>query len=139
MASVKLIEVDEATGKVKEIYDDIKESLDIDFVPNMYKTMARNPAYLEASWNKIRAVMSVQGKLDDLTKEIIALTVSTMNGCRYCIEVYTSAVLNHGLDDDGLTEVAAVIDVYNGLNKFNTGLDVEMDEKPWYGCGGTGG
>ncbi len=138
MASVEMIEEEAATGKAKEIYDDIKESLGIDFVPNMYKTMARNPAYLEASWNKIRAVMSVQGKLDDLTKEIIALTVSTMNGCRYCIEVYTSAVLNHGLDDDGLTEVAAVIDVYNGLNKFNTGLDVEMDEKPWYGCGGTG-
>ncbi len=138
MASVSMIYEDEATGKVKEVYQEIKESLGIDFVPNMYKTMARNPAYLEASWNKIRAVMSVQGKLDDLTKEIIALTVSTMNGCRYCIEVYTSAVLNHGLDDDGLTEVAAVIDVYNGLNKFNTGLDVEMDEKPWYGCGSTG-
>ncbi len=136
MASVKMIEVDEATGKVKEIYDDIKESLGIDFVPNMYKTMARNPAYLEASWNKIRAVMNEQLKLDDLTKAIIALTVSTMNGCAYCITVYTGAVRKYGLDDDGLTEVAAVIDLFNGLNKFNTGLDVEMDEEPWYGCGG---
>ena len=133
-----MISEDEATDKVKEIYQEIKESLGIDFVPNMYKTMARNPAYLEASWNKIRAIMSEQGKLDDLTKDIIALTVSTMNGCRYCIEVYTSAVRKYGLDDDGLTEVAAVIDVFNGLNKFNTGLDVQMDEKPWYGCGGTG-
>ena len=138
MASVEMIEEEAATGRVKEVYDEIKESLGIDFVPNMYKTMARNPAYLEASWNKIRAIMSEQGKLDDLTKDIIALTVSTMNGCRYCIEVYTSAVRKYGLDDDGLTEVAAVIDVFNGLNKFNTGLDVQMDEKPWYGCGGTG-
>ena len=136
MASVKMIEVDEATGKVKEIYDDIKESLGIDFVPNMYKTMARNPAYLEASWNKIKAIMGQTGKLDDLTKAIIALTVSTMNGCAYCINVYTDAVGKYGLDDDGITEVAAVIDVFSGLNKFNTGLDVEMDEKPWYGCGG---
>ncbi len=136
MASVKMIEVDEATGKVKEIYDDIKQSIGIDFVPNMYKVMARNPAYLEASWNKIRALMNEQLKLDDLTKAIIALTVSTMNGCSYCMEVYTGAVRKYGLDDDGLTEVAAVIDVYIGLNKFNTGLDVEMDEKPWYGCGG---
>ncbi len=137
MASVKMIEVDEATGKVKEIYDDIKESIGIDFVPNMYKVMARNPAYLEASWNKIRVLMNEQLKLDDLTKAIIALTVSTMNGCSYCIEVYTGAVRKYGLDDDGLTEVAAVIDLFNGLNKFNTGLDVEMDEQPWYGCGGS--
>ncbi len=133
MASVEMIEAENATGKVKEIYDDIKESLGIDFVPNMYKTMARNPAYLEASWNKIRAVMNEQGKLDDLTKAIIALTVSTMNACAYCITVYTGAVRKYGLDDDGLTEVAAVIDVFNGLNKFNAGLDIEMDEKPWYG------
>ena len=136
MASVEMIEEEAATGKVKEVYDDIKESLGIDFVPNMYRVMARNPAYLEASWNKIRAVMNGQCKLDDLTKAIIALTVSTMNGCNYCIEVYTGAVRKYGLDDDGLTEVAAVIDLFNGLNKFNTGLDVEMDEEPWYGCGG---
>ena len=138
MASVEMIEEETVTGKVKEIYDDIKESLDIDFVPNMYKTMARNPAYLEASWNKIRALMHEQGKLDDLTKAIIVLTVSTMNGSSYCLEVYTGAVRKYGLDDDGLTEVAAVIDLFNGLNKFNTGLDVEMDDKPWYGCGATG-
>ena len=138
MASVEMIEEEAATGKLKEIYDDIKESIGIDFVPNMYKVMARNPAYLEASWNKIRALMHEQRKLDDLTKAIIVLTVSTMNGSSYCLEVYTGAVRKYGLDDDGLTEVAAVIDLFNGLNKFNTGLDVEMDEKPWYGCGGTG-
>ncbi len=133
MASVEMIEYEAATRKVREIYDDIEESIGIGFVPNMYKVMARNPAYLEASWNKIRAIMNEQGKLDDLAKAIIALTVSTMNGCSYCIEVYTGAVLSHGLDDDGLTEVAAIIDVYNGLNKFNTGLAVEMDAEPWYG------
>ena len=138
MASVEMIEEEAATGKVKEIYDDIKESLGIDFVPNMYKTMARNPAYLEASWNKIRVLMHEQRKLDDLTKAIIVLTVSTMNGSSYCLEVYTGAVRKYGLDDDGLTEVAAVIDLFNGLNKFNTGLGVEMDEKPWYGCGASG-
>ncbi len=111
----------------------MKESLGIDFVPNMYKAMARNPAYLEASWNKIYVLVSVQSKLDDLTKAIIALTVSTMNGCSYCIQVYNGAVRKYGLDDDGITEVAAVIDLFNGLNKFNTGLDIEMDEQPWYG------
>ncbi len=133
MTAVEMVEAGAATGKVEEVYDDIKRSLGIDFVPNMYRAMARNPAYLEASWNKIHTVMGTQRNLDDLTKAIIALTVSTMNGCRYCIQVYTGAVRKYGLDDDGLTEVAAVIDVFNGLNKFNTGLDIEMDERPWYG------
>ena len=35
MASVRLIPEDEATGKVKTIYDEIKAQLGIDFVPNL--------------------------------------------------------------------------------------------------------
>ena len=83
MASIKMINEDEATGKRKEIYDDIKLSLKIDFVPNMYKVMASKPGYLEANWNKIKTVMQEPGKLDSLTKEIIAVAVSAVMGCQY--------------------------------------------------------
>jgi len=78
-----MVPEEEATGKVKEIYADIKTTLGIDFVPNLYKVMAAKPAYLEANWNKARAVMVAPGKLDRLTKEIIAVTVSAVNGCDY--------------------------------------------------------
>jgi hypothetical protein len=33
MASIKMIPEEEATGKVKDIYEEIKSSLGIDFVP----------------------------------------------------------------------------------------------------------
>jgi hypothetical protein len=39
--------------------------------------MAPNPEYLVANWNKVRAVMVKDGKLDRLTKEIIAVAHST--------------------------------------------------------------
>jgi len=83
MASIKMINEDEATGKRKEIYDDIKQALGIDFVPNMYKIMASKPGYLETNWNKIKTVMQEPGKLDSLTKEIIAVAVSAVMGCQY--------------------------------------------------------
>ncbi len=83
MASIKMIGEDEATGKTKEIYKDIRESLGIDFVPNMYKVMASKPAYLEINWKKIKAVMKESGKLNSLTKEIIAVAVSAVMGCQY--------------------------------------------------------
>ena len=83
MASIKMINEDEATGKTKEIYEDIKQALGIDFVPNMYKVMASKPGYLEANWNKIKTVMQEPGKLDSLTKEIIAVAVSAVMGCQY--------------------------------------------------------
>jgi alkylhydroperoxidase/carboxymuconolactone decarboxylase family protein YurZ len=83
MASIKMIDEDKATGKTKKVYQDIKETLGIDFVPNMYKVMATKPGYLEANWNKIKTVMGETGKLDRLTKEIIAVAVSAVMGCRY--------------------------------------------------------
>jgi alkylhydroperoxidase/carboxymuconolactone decarboxylase family protein YurZ len=83
MASAKMIPEEEATGRVKELYEEIKSALGIDFVPNMYKVMAPNPSYLEANWNKIRVVMKERGKLDPLTKEIIAVAVSSVSGCKY--------------------------------------------------------
>jgi alkylhydroperoxidase family enzyme len=83
MASIKLIPEEEATGRAAEIYREIKQSLGIDFVPNMYKAMAANPAFLEANWNKIQAIMKGSGKLDPLQKEIIAVAVSAVNGCEY--------------------------------------------------------
>lgn len=84
MASIKMISEEEAAGKTKEIYVDIKETLGIDFVPNMYKIMAHKPDYLETTWNKTKAIMhDKSGKLDNLAKEIIAVAVSATMGCEY--------------------------------------------------------
>lgn len=78
-----MIEEDEATDKVKQVYAEIKDTFEIDFVPNMYKLMAPNPAYLEANWNKVKAVMIESDNLDRMTKEIIAVAVSAVNSCDY--------------------------------------------------------
>ena len=83
MAAIKMVEEAEAVGSVKDIYSEIKDTLGVDFVPNMYKVMAPNPAYLEATWNKLKAVMVESGNLDRLTKEIVAVAVSAVNSCDY--------------------------------------------------------
>ena len=83
MASIKMISEEEASGKVKHIYEEIKFKLGIDFVPNLYKVMASKPDYLKANWNKVKTVMVEPGKLDRLTKEIIAVAVSAVQGCEY--------------------------------------------------------
>lgn len=136
VAFVKVVEESEAAGKVKEVYEDIKATLGIDFVPNMYKAMANNPDYLEITWKKIQAVMTRSGKLDSKTKNIIALTVSIMSGSDYCIGVYNEAVKHAGLDDEALMELYSIIDTYSGLNRLNIAWGVKPDKKLWYGCAG---
>ena len=83
MASIRMVSEEEAVGKVKVIYEQIKQQFGIDFVPNLYRVMATNPEYLEANWNKVKTVMFQSGKLDRLTKEIIAVAVSAVQGCKY--------------------------------------------------------
>jgi alkylhydroperoxidase/carboxymuconolactone decarboxylase family protein YurZ len=82
MALLRLVSEEEATGKVKEVYEDIKAKKGIDFIPKFWQALAHNPDHLEATWQKLNTVMK-PGKLDKLTKEIIALAVSITNGCTY--------------------------------------------------------
>ena len=72
----------EATGKVKQVYDDIMATKEIDFIPNFWQALSNNPDHLEATWLKLKTVMK-PGKLDALTKEMIALAVSITNNCTY--------------------------------------------------------
>lgn len=46
--------------------------------PILYKVMVTNPAYLAATWNKIKAVMHQAGQPDKMTRDIVAITVSMM-------------------------------------------------------------
>jgi AhpD family alkylhydroperoxidase len=101
----------------------------------MYKALAGNPDYLEMTWKKVRMVMGVDGKLGRKMKEIVALTVSIMSGCKYCTSVHNEAVKHADLDDGALLELYEVIDLYSSLNRLNIGLQTELNEKPWHGCG----
>ena len=79
MATVKLIEPENATGKVKEIFDDITKTRGGDKVNNIWKALANDPDLLEATWNRIKIVMA-PGALDSVTKELIYIAVSIVNG-----------------------------------------------------------
>jgi AhpD family alkylhydroperoxidase len=70
------------------------------------------------------------GKLDILTKEIIALAVSITNGCEYCINSHSAAVLKLGLDREALGELVAVTELYNGMNRVAEAYQVAPDVRP---------
>lgn len=111
MATVQL--VDETTDHpvVRRVFDDIKATKQIDRVPNVWRALATNPAHLELCWTRLKAIMA-PGKVDQLTKEIIALAVSVTNGCRYCINSHTAATQKLGLDAEALGEVLAVVGLF---------------------------
>jgi AhpD family alkylhydroperoxidase len=132
MSTVKLVDEHTDNPKVRAVFEDIKATKKIDRVPNIWRALATHPEHLELCWTRLKAIMS-PGKLDVLTKEIIALAVSATNGCTYCINSHTAAVQKLGLDLEGYSEVLAVVGLYNQMNKLADALQVEPDitPKPW--------
>ena len=128
-ATVRMVEEHEATPRVREIYADIRATKKIDFVPNFWKTLASYPPLLEQTWLRLKTAMT-PGKLDALTKEMIALAVSATNGCEYCVNSHTAAVKKLGLDDEGLGELMAVVATFNATNRLADGYRIQPDILP---------
>jgi AhpD family alkylhydroperoxidase len=127
--TVKLVAEDHPDPIVQRVFKDIKETKRIDFVPRIWRALATHPQHLELCWTRLKAIMQ-PGKLDLMTKEIIAVAVSVTNGCRYCINAHTAAVQKLGLDHEGLGEVLAVVGLYNQMNKLADAYQVEPDVLP---------
>ncbi len=129
MPTVKLVDENTANPKVRAIFDDIKATRKIERIPNIWRALAANPDHLELCWSQVKAIMK-PGKLDLMTKEIIAAAVSITNGCDYCINSHLAAAQKLGLDAEGMREVLAVVGLYNQFNKLVFGLQIEPDLFP---------
>jgi AhpD family alkylhydroperoxidase len=136
--TVRLVEESEARGRVAAVFDDIKRTKKLDFVPNFWRALATNTDHLELVWSRLKSIMHPEAegrtaRLDPLTREIIALAVSATNGCSYCINSHTAAVLKLGLDVEALGEVMAVVGLFNSTNALADGYQVEPDVLPRQG------
>jgi len=129
MSTVRLVEENTDNARVRAIFEDIKATKKIERVPNIWRALATNPEHLELCWTRLKAIMQ-PGKIDLLTKEIIALAVSTTNSCRYCVNSHTAAVQKLGLDNEALGEVMAVVGLFNQMNKLADGYQVDPDILP---------
>ena len=127
MPIFKPISENEAKGKVKEIYDEIKSTRQITEVPNFWKMLANDPNVLDRTWSSLKEIMK-KGALDPVTKELIYVAVSITNGCEYCIKSHSSAAKKKGATDEMLKEMFAVVGLANKNNKLVDSYQVEVDE-----------
>ena len=127
MTIFKKISESEATGKVKEIFDEIKEARQITEIPNFWKTMANSPQTLERTWRSLQQVMG-KGELDPAVKELIYVAVSITNNCEYCIKSHSLAARKKGATDGMINEMIAIVGMANETNRLVEGYQVEVDD-----------
>ena len=129
MATVKLLtdaEV-EARPMVKAVFDDIRATRKSDFVNNFWRGLANDPALLKRSWDGLKAVMTVEGALDPLVREMIYIAVSTANGCAYCVHSHTAAARARGMTQAQHAELLAVIGLAAQTNHLVTAMQIPVD------------
>src|SRR5579872_3049755 len=128
MATLGLIDYENASPEVRAVYDDIMATRKTDWINNFWKALAHDPATLRRTWRSIKEIMA-PGALDAVTKEMIYLAVSDTNQCGYCIASRTAAARKAGMTDAMLAELLAVVGMANETNRLASGYQVEIDER----------
>lgn len=126
MATVKLIEYEQAPADVKAVYEDIRKVRQTDFINNFWKALANNPDQLRRTWEGVKEVMA-PGAIDPLTKEMIYIAVSAANSCEYCLHSHTAAARAKGMTDAQYGELLAVIGMAHSTNGLVTSMQVPVD------------
>jgi AhpD family alkylhydroperoxidase len=132
MATVHLIEYDEASPEVRAVYDDIRATRQSDFINNFWKALAHSPEQLQRTWEAVKAVMA-PGALDALTKELIYIAVSAANSCEYCIHSHTASARAKGMSEVQYAELLSVIAMAHQTNGLATAMRVPVDPVFWIG------
>ena len=128
MATLGLVEYQDATPEVRAVYDDIMATRKTDWINNFWKAIANDPVTLRRTWQSIKEIMT-PGALDQLTKEMLYVAISATNQCGYCIASHTAAARKAGMSDAMFAELMAVVGMANETNRLASGYQVEIDEQ----------
>lgn len=117
----------EADPDVAAVFADIRATRSSDFVNNMWRGLAHDPALLRRTWEAVKTVMATPSALDPLTKELVYIAVSVANGCSYCVHSHTAAARAKGMTDAQHGDLLAVIGMAGQSNQLATAVQLPVD------------
>jgi AhpD family alkylhydroperoxidase len=128
MALLAPLTDDQLSPDARAVFDDIRATRKTDYVNDIWRVMAHDPAQLRRTWEAAKAVMA-PGALDPLTKELVYIAVSAANNCEYCLHTHTAAARAKGMDDAMFAELMAVIALASTTNRLAIGYQVAVDAR----------
>ena len=128
MALVPLLNDEQAPARARAVFDDIRATRGTDYVNNIWRALANDPAQLQTTWGEVRRVMA-PGALDALTKELVYIAVSAANNCSYCLHTHTASARTKGMSEAMFGELMQVVYLASQTNRIAIGLQVEVDER----------
>jgi len=102
MAFIKVIEEENAQGKLKDLYDDIIKSRGK--LSNIMRIHSLIPDSMIKHMDLYKSIMFEKSNLARVLKEMIAVVVSITNNCDYCIKHHAEAINFYWKDSDKLNK-----------------------------------
>ena len=96
-----MIEEEEATGELAELYGEIKRGLQSPVVPNFVKALATSPAALRIFWAQQRAVLE-HSTLPQSLSAMLLYAIARQNECEYCSAAHELTCRTLGIDEETL-------------------------------------
>ena len=117
----------ESNPRIKAVFADIRATRQTDFINNLWRRLAFDPPLLEATWAEVKRVMATPSSIDPLTKEMVYITASIINGCSYCVHSHTAAAKAKGMTAQQHAELLGIVALAAKTNQIVTGLQVPLD------------
>lgn len=102
LSRIRVIQPEEAEGRLKEIYDEIKTKRGQ--LAEVHKIQSLRPESIVKHMELYMEIMFSRSELSRAQREMMAVVVSTSNKCGYCATHHGSA-LNHYWKDDKKLEL----------------------------------
>ena len=100
---IEFIPVDQATGTLKALYDDLERVRGKGRVSNLFKAYGAFPALGVANFKRLSVLLG-QGTLSLKLKEAVMTALAVINHCDYCVSFHGSQMQGTGASD---AEIAA--------------------------------
>jgi len=101
MNRIKVIQPEEATGRLKEIYFDIIQKRGK--LADVHKIQSLRPESIVKHMDLYLEIMFSKSELSRSEREMMAVVVSVKNGCEYCCLHHAEALNNYWKDQERLS------------------------------------
>ncbi len=109
-----IVNYENASSEVKEIYEDSMRTLGIPFVLNWLKCQGENAIILKGNWEKLKHTLLL-GDVPNILKQIIIHNISKKKECNYCATV-------HGIIANSMSKVLTDDDRFVFTENMNSDI-----------------
>ncbi|GGC53081.1 carboxymuconolactone decarboxylase family protein [Chelatococcus reniformis] len=118
---IDLTPVEDATGDLKRLYDDLERVRGKGRVSNLFKAYGKFPALGEANFRRLNILLG-QGQLSNKLKEAVMVALAEINHCTYCVAFHATAMQAHGASLDEISAARSFDPDRLGLSEKETAL-----------------